>query len=678
MKFFSNPSFLPRLIPNLLLAASLVLGSSACLVPGAIIHSGADASVDRQDAGISEHHDASGYDSGGGGGTGNCPANSHEIPEGCECNTGYHVNAAQNGCEADGNSACPPHSHVVTDGCECDTGYHVNAAHNACEADGGNTNVTPGCNGECGAMQYTACTCDVSDPCHWMADGDCDHDSCVNYTNTPFNDVNDCGGDTTTGPSGCGSDCGSGTVNACTCATSDPCGWESDGTCQRETNEERIGCEDLVGATGAFNDSKDCSDSHIWDPTPIGNETFYVTSMDVYESQLDNGDLDIFVSSMPGLGFSNQGQNLSVSESSLSNALAQNYTMLYHTGHGDSGMVMIDSYGNALTPSSGQINVQHTIFATCLTLANSWASAFGSGAQTIFGYTLESIDAPVDDNVVRDFASYLRNGQDYVQAWYSSNISEQYLYDRWAANVREGGSIVEYSARSGKNPSRVSASTAAQPRTRFAGHEKLSVTTSVLEDHSQFSLHPEQRIDLPAQAQSAQFADQGWAKLGVMLPDNAASEKQALTFINEAMDGQPADLGEFEMLDLAAGEDGQSAQAVGRIVRFGRSVLGLPLRSNLNADQITVLLGQDGVVSWSRSWPQRVVKPFTGQSLEVQQALNRAADGIAKRLKTADTIISVNRVWGIRTGQRELRPAFEFIAESGLGFVVDAMTGELL
>ena len=625
-----------------------------------------------------------------------------------------------------------------------DAGYPADAATttqdsgNTTTPDSGNTTVTPGCNGECDALHYTACTCDQSDPCGWMADGYCDHDSCVSVTNTPLNDVNDCDGSntnncpanshpvtdgcecdegyvvnatqdgcvvdtgtsncpanshpanggcqcddgyvvnatqdgcvagTTTGASGCGSDCDNNTVNACTCASSDPCGWESDGTCQRTS------CEGLVG-TGAFNDSKDCNGS--WTPTPVGNENFYVTSMDVYESQLDNGDLNAFVSGMQSLGFSYVGQDTSVSESSLSSALGQNYTMLYHTGHGDTGMVMIDSYGNALTPSSGTINVQHTIFATCLTLGASWASAFGSNAQTIFGYTKESIDAPVDDQVVGDFASYLRNGQDYLQAWYSSNISQQYLYDRWAAYVREGSSIVEYSARSGKNPSRVSASTAAQPRTHFDGLEKLSVTTSLLQNREHFSRPIDRPIEMPGQAELSAFAPHGWADLGTDLGDTAADTKQALAFIDAELGAAPADLGKIEVFDLAAGEEAQSAQAVGHIVRFGRSIAGLDVVSNVRADQITVLIGQDGVVAWSRSWPQRSIKAMTEPTMQVRQALIRAAAGMAKRLKAADTIMAVDMVWGAQQGQDNLRPAYEFKSETGLGFVVDAISGELL
>ena len=682
MTFYPSPLTKITELPSLLLAASLVFSSSACLVPGAIINATLDAGVD-QDAASANDGGYNNYDS--------------------------HNNNYDSG--------------------------------NTNNYDSGNTTVTPGCNGECDALQYTACTCDVSDPCNWMDDGYCDHDSCVSVTNTPLNDVNDCNGtntgncpanahavgdqcqcdtgyhvnaaqdgcvaDTgtgtgncpanshavtdgcqcdegyvvnatqdgcvagaTTGASGCGSDCDNNTVNTCTCASSDPCGWESDGTCQRTT------CEGLVGATGAFNDSKDCSGS--WDPSPVGNENFYVTSMDEYESQLDNGDLDLFVSSMPSLGFSYVGQNTSVTESSLSSALAQNYTMLYHTGHGDTGMVMIDSYGDALTPSSGTINVQHTIFATCLTLVNSWASAFGSSAQTIFGYTQESIDAPVDDQVVRDFSSHLRNGQDYLQAWYSSNISEQYLYDRWAAYVREGNNIVEYSARTGKNPSRVSASTAAQPRTHFDGIKKLSVTTSLLQNREHFSLRIDHPIEMPGQAERSAFSPHGWAKLGIDLDDTAASTKQALAFIDADLGAAPADLGEIEVFDLAAGEEAQSAQAVGHIVRFGRSIAGLNVVSNVRADQITVLVGQDGIVAWSRSWPQRSIKAMTEQTMQVRQALIHAADGMAKRLKAADTIIGVNMVWGVRTGQRELRPAYEFKTETGLGFVVDAVTGELL
>ena len=41
--------------------------------------------------------------------------------------------------------------------------------------------IAPGCNGECNALQATACTCDLSDPCDWIGFGSNSLISCQVY-----------------------------------------------------------------------------------------------------------------------------------------------------------------------------------------------------------------------------------------------------------------------------------------------------------------------------------------------------------------------------------------------------------------------------------------------------------------------------------------------------------------
>ncbi len=138
MKFVLNPNHRSSLSKTASLAAALgltlllSLGGSACLVPAAIIASGMDAGYNEgQDGGQNSAADAS--------------------------NSGY------------------------------DSG---SSSYDS----GGGGNVTPGCNGKCDALQYTACTCDVSDPCGWIADGYCDQTSCQSITSSYFHDDNDCSG----------------------------------------------------------------------------------------------------------------------------------------------------------------------------------------------------------------------------------------------------------------------------------------------------------------------------------------------------------------------------------------------------------------------------------------------------------------------------------------------------
>lgn len=69
--------------------------------------------------------------SGGGGGTGGCPANSHYENGYCYCDEGYRVNASRTGCEKIPTIQCPPNSHQVGDACYCNDGYVPSG--NGCE-----------------------------------------------------------------------------------------------------------------------------------------------------------------------------------------------------------------------------------------------------------------------------------------------------------------------------------------------------------------------------------------------------------------------------------------------------------------------------------------------------------------------------------------------------------------
>lgn len=99
------------------------------------------------------------------------------------------------------------------------------------------------CEGEC-SMGWTPCTCGPDDPCGWQGDGECDH-GCVVFglVEESFDDSEDC-------PGPCQGECEL-AYTECTCASDDPCGWQSNGYCDRA-------CEiyDIVPET--FDDSEDC------------------------------------------------------------------------------------------------------------------------------------------------------------------------------------------------------------------------------------------------------------------------------------------------------------------------------------------------------------------------------------------------------------------------------------
>jgi MYXO-CTERM domain-containing protein len=87
---------------------------------------------------------------------GSCPPNSTPQGAQCVCNAGYHVNAAQTGCEADTTATCPPHATSSGGQCYCDTGYQPDATGQAC---------VPINAGGCGANAHQEGASCVCDPC---------------------------------------------------------------------------------------------------------------------------------------------------------------------------------------------------------------------------------------------------------------------------------------------------------------------------------------------------------------------------------------------------------------------------------------------------------------------------------------------------------------------------------
>lgn len=101
----------------------------------------------------------------------------------------------------------------------------------------------PICEGACASGLYTACTCATSDPCGWLADGTCDGYCAAAFPGDYFDDFSDCA-------AACAEDCSNLTYSACSCAAVDPCNWQGDGVCDSA-------CADSFPADH-FDDSADC------------------------------------------------------------------------------------------------------------------------------------------------------------------------------------------------------------------------------------------------------------------------------------------------------------------------------------------------------------------------------------------------------------------------------------
>lgn len=518
------------------------------------------------------------------------------------------------------------------------------------------------CAGECGLGYYSECTCDPSDPCGWNGDGYCDQPSCESAFGFAFDDSLDCGG----AAGACDGACAALQYTACTCGVDDPCGWAGDGSC------DETGCFAATGGN-AFDDSSDCS-------TSSGELSFGVTAV---RDDLDNRDLQIMADGFQQLGYESMVRDLNVSSNALAGYMAQDITTLYHTGHGfEEGIATADG---VLYISEIQLGVRNAIIATCLALDGRWDGCFGAQTETVLGYNKVSFDF-IDDEVATSFLNSLAAGSDYPTAWYSANSTISAVSDRWVIYVREGGTIVEYSARSGDSPRvqrlpteelislgrsgriRVASrllEAGASPAVGFRGASAVSIAESGLQELGSEGL--------------------GWRFEGTDARTAEEAQRAAEVFFSAQLGAMPEDARLAQLEPLFARRQDEASEPVGWTVRYERVVDGLPLRSNRRADHLLLLMNADGPLLWSIGWS---TLSHDGQSslatpgtLLFPEAIRRSADDLARRVKGQVDIISARPVYGAleATGEvQRLIPAWEIESADGSVFVIDALTGNLL
>jgi len=567
-------------------------------------------------------------------------------------------------CSAPRATACTCH---VSDPCSwindgyCDTQYCQAVTSNPFDdsADCGTSNP---CNGACQQAQYTTCTCGASDPCHWAGDGTCDANCAQVLPTGAFDDSADCGGPPPPPANACDGTCGNGAYDACTCAASDPCARARNGTCDQSA------CAAVLGA-GAYNDSADCGG---WDPSPAGDETF---SLSAVSDNLDPGDLGPVASGMPGLGFTQALRDDNVTSADLAAALGRSSTFHYHTGHGDVGLVY--TYDGAYDAGDGTINVRHTVFATCLTLQSyAWQTAMGASAQSLFGYTEVSFDY-TDDAVAADMMTALGDGKGFLQAWYLANASQSTLSDRWAAYVREGSSIVEYSARVGMAPANTLA--LGQPTVALDPLGVVRAVPTLLADHRRFPANPRPiSNDAASVPHSRELAAGRWSLLADGSCDAKRARDRAHALLVQQLGSWPTGAELDRVVPVVSSRDGGPVRVAGQLVLFRRVLGGLPLRGNGVADHLGVLVAGRGVVAWTVDWPQRTVEPQPEPGLDVASALQLAAPELALAAKGPVRIIGASAAWGVVPGSDTLVPAFALQTDSGQQVVVDARSGLLV
>ncbi len=410
------------------------------------------------------------------------------------------------------------------------------------------------------------------------------------------------------------------------------------------------------------------------------NKSFIVTSV---RDNLNNNDMRIFANGLSSLGYSKVLEDTNVSSSNLINYLGRDITTLYHTGHGDRGQVVTSNNNRLFYYSGVTLRAQNTIFATCLTLSTTeWKNTFSSTAQTLMGYTKVSMDI-VDETVAQNMINQLRNGRSYKLAWYLSNSGIFGLSDRWAEYVREGGSIVEYSARSGSMP-KYDASQLVSLDAKGIVRAILNLARSSRKYRSSFGMQAS--IDPSEVTTTSETGD-----LDLTSPVTI-TEHEAIVMAEDWLadnGGLPEDAVVDRVIPIhRQADDDDQKTVVGYTVHFRRNLNGTDVSGNRIEDHINILVNQNSVVAASRYWPElKKLKPAADEVqdnlLSVGEAIQRAAEEIANTVKQGEpvSIIEAEPVYGTlgpRRIERTLVPAYRYKSAEGHTFVINALTGELL
>lgn len=398
---------------------------------------------------------------------------------------------------------------------------------------------------------------------------------------------------------------------------------------------------------------------------------FIVTSV---RDDLDNNDGALFVNGYRRLGYTLKTWNKDVSTSQLMEYLGQSVDFVYHTGHGDNGSIATRG-GTLSVGNVNKVQARHTVFATCLTLkSTSWKNKFGPNAETIMGYTKVSYDY-TDNTVVNRFINYIKNGTSVLKAWYKTNNAIGSLDDRWAAYAREGGAIVEYSARSGRSPKLQTGNTVHL-------YNKIEVAARLYDNPVKFD-GPLISATLNPREQLYQDEDRGsWPTEATSLDEDDAHSIAWKALSDRGGVPEQAELDSITPVEKC--DYDVICYDVGFQVRFVHKYKGLALRSNGIADYITVLVDDSGARSIDHMWSHIVEKQNLTQPkpMSSTSALSLAAEKIDLLIRgNALFIINIVPVYGVvseNDGFQTLVPAFEIIGSNDEEIIVNAINGELV
>jgi hypothetical protein len=412
--------------------------------------------------------------------------------------------------------------------------------------------------------------------------------------------------------------------------------------------------------------------------SPLGALSYVVTRV---ADGLDPEDMYIMADGLADLGYREVDFNTNVSTAEIIGYLESDINTLYHTGHGLHGTVF--TCDGTLDLGDATVRARHVIFASCLTLDLDWSSDFGPTAKTIMGYSGLSFDY-VDNEQARSFISFLGSGRSHFEAWFLSNIAISLLSDRWAAYVREGDTIIEYSARSGRHPASF-----VLPRFHLiwaeTGH--VYVAEGVLTDERTFG-QAWARVVQEQHTRLASHVEPDGLRAHLSRP-TARREQEALAVANDWLRQRgtlPPDAVLDRIVTIRARREGSCEPlTLGHVVRYVRQIGDLQVRSNLVEDHIAVVVAAAGVVAESRSWSDLTIataRATAAATLAIGRATLRAAQSLSSLFKGnsvyINDVIPVYGSKGLRGTPGQLVPAYLLRTRSGRTVVINALTGELL
>ncbi|MDD5090145.1 MAG: hypothetical protein PHQ23_04435, partial [Candidatus Wallbacteria bacterium] len=329
-------------------------------------------------------------------------------------------------------------------------------------------------------------------------------------------------------------------------------------------------------------------------------------------SEVDPQDADIFQSRMKANGYT-LDKRYDDGQISLSSFNPESdVDFVYNASHGSDYYICFAGGSGGM--DGGQFTgakVKHLVTASCDTVSSRWKghSGFSSSLITVLGYHLVCYN-DCAHHAAKSFADSI-SGLDpsgdasaFVEAWKKANTSfDTHASRAWAAVTKSG-----YSSGAGADTSTDSnsdwdwnwdqwAMVCGQDVSRAKGADLPMIVAAPENSGSAKSFRGAlKNVSMSSGARHVEFRDSA-------VPcafDKDFALGQAIEFI-EANGGLPADAQLYAIVPIVHQEFGGSESVINYVVSFKRIFNGLEI-SGRTGDCINVLIGSEGVVSYSRLW----------------------------------------------------------------------------